>query len=218
MIDLFLLSGLHIHISEENFLRFAQNSFSTYDGEPITENNCIRGVDIAISTMMNSRISGNTALEILKRRERINNVLAIISTNSDLATLTLETINRIEEPLKKLINIFCGVERVGLSTATKILHRKRPKLIPMFDRVVENYYRKKYPRRISSIPPKTNTGKAFIRLLKYFHDDLVDVGVGETFQRVDTLLQEQNTPLTKVRILEALIWVTKEPSGKYRNT
>jgi hypothetical protein len=96
--------------------------------------------------------------------------------------------------------------------ATKILHRKKPKLIPMFDNVVEKFYRQRYRRMI----PSNNCGRKFITLLQYFQNDLRNQQIIQEIIEMENRLQEQGTPLTKVRILEGAIWMAKVTTGRYR--
>ena len=202
---------IEIVIPDEDFLTFAREVFSTYDGIQYGNSNEINVVDIAITVMMNSRISGNTASEILKHSNAINNLLRQIPDDFDLSQNDLN--DEIRNNLQQLINTFCEINRVRLAIATKILHRKKPKLIPMFDNVVEKFYRQRYERNI----PSNNCGRKFIALLQYFQNDLRYQQIIQEIIEMENRLQEQETPLTRVRILEGAIWVAKEPTGRYRN-
>jgi flagellar biosynthesis regulator FlaF len=203
--------GIEIVIPNGNFLTFASEVFSTYDGIQYGNSNEINVVDIAITVMMNSRISGNTASEILRHSNAINNLLRQIPDDFDLSQNDLN--DEIRNNLQQLINTFCEINRVRLAIATKILHRKKPKLIPMFDNVVENFYRQRYRRRI----PSNNCGRKFIALLQYFQNDLRYQQIIQEIIEMENRLQEQETLLTRVRILEGAIWVATEPTGRYRN-
>jgi len=92
---------------------------------------------------------------------------------------------------------------VTLAVGTKILHKKRPGLIPLLDRFVQSHY---YPRW-SPNASKPNWGSYAVDLIKMVHKDMV--GVGKELRDLQSELLENKTPLTPCRILNVLTWIVK---------
>ena len=87
--------------------------------------------------------------------------------------------------------------------STKILHKKRQGLIPIFDSFVEKQY---WPRWCSSDPNRT-WGEYAIALTRLVHRDMLSVA--NELRDLQGELQERGTPLTACRILNALTWIVK---------
>jgi hypothetical protein len=136
-----LLSGLLIETIDAGVADFRRN-LPYFDAVPVDRNNSLSVTDIALSTMVNSRISGNTAAAIFDDRAAIEECLVHIP---DLDLIDVE--NPANEPwlsyLERAITHLDAIHRVGVATATKTLHKKRPGLMPMFDdhRVGGYYWR-----------------------------------------------------------------------------
>ena len=97
----------------------------------------------------------------------------------------------------------CDIRRVKISVSTKILHKKRPGLIPIFDSEVESQY---YPRWCPSVPGRL-WGDYAVALIKLVHRDMLSVA--SELRELQKALEENGTPLTPCRILNALTWIAK---------
>ena len=218
-----LRSGLEIHDPWQTLHQMRERWFDAYDGVSVATDSELRVSEIALSVMLNNRISGNTAFEIWEQRAPIEEALQAIGnddlleaairrnglplteaqlrsiSNSDL--LSAENGIPYYQQLERMINATCGIHRVALGSATKILHKKRPALIPIFDSRVHGYYCTRLPR-----PRRCGkTGEHFLRLTRLFHADMLSVAqelrdLREQFTRLQK-------PLTASRILDHLIWV-----------
>ncbi len=88
---------------------------------------------------------------------------------------------------------------VGLSKATKILHKKRPLLIPILDNVVTEYYDEG-----PLAGRRFREGERLVEYLRRFRNDLESVG--KEVRSIQVSLSNRGTELTHCRILEFLIW------------
>ena len=162
-----LPSGLTITEAEGRILRFAENEYAYYDGIPSTQPNHITPVDVMVTNAINSNV--NTADKIrevhLGLAEACDPILPMIPEETSL-------LDRLDEGLlKRLFEAACSVRYVLLPVATKVLHRKRPWLIPVLDNVVLKYYLGdsgvlRAQRSLSHRPvgELTNTGVGAMRL------------------------------------------------------
>jgi len=90
-----------------------------------------------------------------------------------------------------------------LAVATKILHKKRPGLIPIFDDVVANQH---YAPMVPNDPSRT-WGDYAIELTRLVQKDML--GAESELRDLEGTLRDRGAPLTPCRILNALTWVTK---------
>jgi Family of unknown function (DUF6308) len=198
-----LASGLEIADPRKLILAFVEHWYPMYDAVKVLEDNELRVTDIALSTMLNSRISGNTAGVIFRERKPVEAALAGIPPCVDL--LDVDTDGEIPgaSGISRAITSMCGIKRVKLSVSTKILHKKRPGLIPIFDSVVESQY---YPRWCPSVRGRL-PGDYAIALIKVVHKDMRSLAA--ELLDLQGELEERGTPLTPCRILNALTWIVK---------
>jgi hypothetical protein len=193
-----LLSGLQIP-DVDAVLDYAVDNYAYFDAVPVAQDSSIIVQDIALSIMVNSRISGNTAAPIFDGRGPIEASLASIPAGLDLVDVWEPAQETWFDPLISAVECLDKIERVGLGIATKVLHKKRPGLVPMFDSFVGSYYR--------SVIKKP---KKFRDLYLCFHRDL---RAAETELRrfVDDLNFRQ-VALTHCRLLEYMVWFVKNPA------
>jgi hypothetical protein len=99
--------------------------------------------------------------------------------------------------LRELFDAFEGIRGVGLSKATKALHRKRPALIPMLDSVVQKYLADDDPGAQALFADRA------LELVRGYKSDLDRNQVA-----LSSLQREigRDRKLSEVRILDLLIW------------
>jgi Family of unknown function (DUF6308) len=130
-----------------------------------------------------ARISAAEQAAILERRGRIEWALRKIDPDASLAARSVPWAE-----LTRLFDAFAEIKGVGLSKMTKVLHPKRPALIPILDSVVQAYLAEETP----------------IALIRTYKRDL-----GHNRSALRSVQQELAAcgyDLTEVRILDILIW------------
>lgn len=103
--------------------------------------------------------------------------------------------------VEQLIAAACSVPGVLVPVATKVLHRKRPALVPMLDNVVLRYYVEHLgrPELIGRSQDKSKAASVATIALQEFKEDLRQAEPMLT-ELVDRLEQER-MPVTTVRLL-----------------
>ena len=167
--------------------------YDLYDAVPVPRDSILRSEEIALCIMMNSRMSGNTGLAAWERREDIEQGLRLIPADADLASVDVPW-----EGVQALFDPFQSIPRAKLGIATKILHKKRPGLIPMLDTLLQGHY-----RRRPTIRAKTLGGSA-VNLMKLFREDLLTVLPEVT--ALCNIAAERQKPVTPVRMLDHMVW------------
>jgi hypothetical protein len=173
--------------------------YTAYDAKVVANDNQLQREEIWISRGLGSRLFHREADEIFQKQQRIENFLKQIPSDVDLADLPGGQAIPGVEAIAAAVDCMCEVKGVRVPKATKILHKKRPNLIPVFDSRVGLYY----AARLRN--PKFDVDVDDIwSLLESFHHDLVAVA-GEV-RNLKRELDAINVRLTNTRILDHLIW------------
>jgi Family of unknown function (DUF6308) len=196
-----LASGLQIADPRKLLFAFVRHWYAAYDGVEIERDNELSVVEIALS-MLTSRTSDQTLMRVFARRKNIEEHLAKIPDIDLLDVAKNEPLPGLEG-VGQAITELCDIPRVNLSVSTKILHKKRPGLIPILDRFVESHY---YPRWYSD-HTKASWGNYAVDLITMVHEDMLSVG--KELRDLQRELQKNRTPLTPCRILNVLTWIVK---------
>jgi len=195
------ITGFEVEKPQELLFGFVREEYELYDGVEVPEDNQLRVAEIALSTMLNSRISGNTGAAIWREaRTRVEEALADIRPGVDLLDVPQGDSIPDEPGISRAITAICRVPRSKLSVATKILHKKRPGLIPVFDSVVEGHY---WPRWCPTVKGRS-WGDYAVALTRLVHKDMLSVA--SELRDLRCALREAGKPLTGCRILDALMW------------
>jgi hypothetical protein len=91
------------------------------------------------------------------------------------------------------------------SLLAKVLHRKRPSLIPLFDSRVRDFYRTE-----GAVPPAPRGARTFREymelLIPIIRDDLRENA--EEFSRLTQIVGPDVPPLTPLRVLDIIVWMS----------
>ena len=97
--------------------------------------------DLVAVTVLSVEVPGRAALEILEhRRSRLHELLRQIPTDLNLVDVEPDTITKAWAPwrLDTELRLITGL---GPTTVSKLIARKRPRLIPVYDSVVQDLVR-----------------------------------------------------------------------------
>ena len=150
--------------------------------------------DLRLANRDGARISAAEIAMVLERRRRIERALRAIALD---ASLVGSGVTVPWPALRELFDAFAGIRGVGLSKATKTLHRKRPALIPMLDSVVQKYLADDDPGAQAPF------GERALGLVRGYKSDL-----DRNRTALSALRREVGRvrKLSEVRILDLLIW------------
>lgn len=98
--------------------------------------------DIVAVSMLGVQVSGETAREILEvRNEEFSELLSLLAVDLDMWQDEAEALLAPGSPAAQLSERLAAVDGAGWVTAAKLMARKRPRLIPVNDRVVRKAFR-----------------------------------------------------------------------------
>lgn len=204
-----LPSGPLVSDPTGRMLRFCQEEYAYYDALPSGDPDRIEPLDVLAAVAVNGFFNANaTTIRMVHRglAGACDPLLPAIPHDADLLIA-----HSIITDLTVLLRVAVAVPRVLIPVATKVLHRKRPALIPMLDNVVLAHY-------LGRLPPatqdKTRAAGVAVEVLGKFRDDLA--AVHSEVDAVTADLAAAGFELTPVRVLEVLLWTEVEDRGYYR--
>jgi hypothetical protein len=155
--------------------------------------------DLRAANRGGARISAAEIAGILERRAEIKRALRAIPAHASLAARSVPW-----PELTRLFEPFAGIHGVGLSKMTKALHPKRPALIPMLDSVVQRY--------LGDVRETNSFAERAIELVRTYKRDLDRNRVA--LRELERELASRGFGLTEVRILDVLIWSTRDQTAR----
>lgn len=207
-------SGLWIEDPLGRLLRFCREEYEYYDAVPPGDPNRIEPLDVLATVGINSRLDTATKVRTVHRgmSSAVNALLTQIPERAELHTFASL------DPLHELLAAAMTSKFVLLATATKVLHRKRPALIPILDSVVAGHYVHDDPieKALLQLSWENRNAAADISRLTIgrLRDDVI-----QGFDLLDELrgaLDGEGFALSHVRIMDILVWTERELAGSYR--
>ena len=190
--------------------------YEAYDGLPIRCDNTWGKFDFFAAVTLNGLIGGRAPAtlygKLWERRREIGESLEKISPEYDLADPKLPW-DKLKEELRSLFDIFTSVSGIKEAITTKILHKKREKLIPIIDsKIIEvlDLFTLLGEKRSASRKYKSPSEKATETVIEY--TELIRKGLLKYTEEIEKIKRniEQRYSLSKVRIFEALLWYNAE--------
>jgi hypothetical protein len=210
-----LPSGLCLRLEEaySRLLRFCEEEYDYYDHISDLSPHRVEPLDVLVTLSMNSFINDATKVRTVHRglAGRCDSILPRIPVDADLLVFDPDL-----DAFGQLIHAAVQAPGVMVPVATKVLHRKRRGFVPMLDSVLINHYlsalNRPDLREMSQL--KMSAASVAVEVLKEFRRDL-----SHTRDQIGLLqarLANKGFDLSKVRILEVLIWMETERNGYYR--
>jgi hypothetical protein len=208
-----LVSGCKIPEAEHRLLSFCAGEYAYYDGIASGEPDRIEPIDVLVTVAVNSFV--NSAARVYRvhqgLRDNCEPLLSAIPVDADLLDL-----DSWRDPLHDLLHAAVQASSVLIPVATKVLHRKRRRLIPMLDNVVLHYYFRRPDQQslLAASQSKTKAADVAMQALDLFQADLI--GAHAEVQQLARVATGRGFPLSDVRVLEILLWTEIEPRAGYR--
>jgi hypothetical protein len=163
----------------------------------------------AFNIIRRSKITPEKLLNRIHNKAIIGDLLRRIDSESELANLNDDMFIPVFNNVKLLIDGLTEIENVGIATATKILHLKRPKLIPILDSHIFIFYCYTEPRIrkidnvMSDLRNDLKNGNN-LRILIAIAEELSDLI--NSYNSLITQGRGKKVVLTPLRVFERLIW------------
>lgn len=214
--NLKLPSGLTFSSDQvlQRLLRFCREEYPYYDGIVDLDPDHVTPVDVLATISVNSFVRDATRVRTVHRglASQCDSILARIPSGADLLAYDFSL-----QAFEQLIHAAVQAPGVLVAVATKVLHRKRRDFIPMLDSVVMGHYLRaaNHPEWIELGQQKAQAARVAVEAVRGFREDLWRCAA--ELSDLQSHLAGDGFPLSKVRILEILIWTATEPNGYYRS-
>ena len=201
--DITVKTGLVIENCQKKLAEFCQKdaSYRRYDLPPdVREDNELIEKDIQFANRMVARMGPLIIKSVVDRSKAINSALARIAPRINICDASIPWV-----ALEQLFNVTLGPQ-VGPARVTKILHKKRPKLIPILDSVVVSYCKVACSDDLRG-ENEASKMTTYVKVIKTDVDNNLDV--------LENVIQASALKLTPVRAFDILLWGY---SGEYERT
>ncbi|HHQ47481.1 MAG TPA: hypothetical protein ENK19_01180 [Acidobacteria bacterium] len=209
-----LPSGVRAWFDPGSFRRFGRDEWPYYDGIPDRDPMRILPDDVQVTVSMNSFVNTADKVRAVHQglRRRWEHLLREVPPDADLATFDPDLVLA-----REFFDAACTLPGILLATATKVLHRKRPRWMPMIDSVVIDAYCDAAGRSgLKAVSQEGGRAAGVgVFVLDRFRRDLLSGPRGLTEVREAAASIE--APMTPVRALEVAVWMANEPRGYYRS-
>ncbi len=175
-------------------------SYRRYDLEKVEEDNELTREDIQLGNRMSARMGALVIQSVVGRTKTINSALEHLAPETSISDKSVPW-----STIEQLFSVTLGPE-IGAARATKILHKKRPALIPILDSVVLSYCKE---ARSDDLQSESEASKmtVYVKVIKIDVDNNLDV--------LQNIIQVSALKLTPVRAFDILLWGY---SGEYEKT
>jgi hypothetical protein len=199
-----LRSGVRIANPLELALDFVEQdgSYQSYDLAAVAQDDVLTESDIRVANAMIARMSPRVRAEIYARAPAINAALAQVPPTASLAAAE-DAIPW--QALEELMRAMDGIPEVRLARQTKVLHKKRPALIPILDSVLETYL-----RRVDGVRRTGDSARDAVELIRSYKREL-DMNL-DAIRALRQELRQRGIDLTECRLLDLFLWAY---SGTY---
>jgi len=201
--DITLKTGVIIENCQKKLAEFCQKdaSYKRYDLPPdVREDDELIEKDIRFANRMVARMGPLIIKSVVDKSEVINSALARIPPTISICDASIPWI-----ALEQLFSATLGPE-VGPARVTKILHRKRSRLIPILDSVVVSYCKVACSDDLRG----KDTASIMIAYVKVIKDD-----INKNLDILEGAIRMSDLKLTVVRAFDVLLWAY---SGAYKTT
>lgn len=203
MIEIKLSKGIVISDIENRIREYCQvEIYHGYD-DYHEVNNTITLENINAANKLFARISKPAAERII-HSEMIRNSLAVIDYR-ELGEISEEEWRDYKEKLYNLFLSFFSIKGAGIAVATKILHLKRPKLIPILDSFVVKFLTEIDTQNVLD---KQHLAEIGVKTIGVIREDIRRNL--ESFTKLRQRLSDLPIPLSKVRLYDILVWSTEK--------
>ncbi|NCT91860.1 hypothetical protein GXB85_12990 [Cellulomonas sp. APG4] len=186
-------------------------SYPAYDAYPGGPDASVSEQDLFAPTLLNAGIrSLETYYALCGALRTINERLAVVPGDVDLADATDEQI----ADVARVIGVIDGraIPGVQLTTYSKILHRKRPRIFPLYDPHIEHCYQHAANAPVPAVREPRTWSEFAVLWLKAVRHDLRNPPVTGCWETLAALTPQSGQPISPLRALDIVGWGLGQPS------
>ena len=195
--------------ADHRLARYFENGYwDIYDGVTVAQDSCLTITDIIVSVGLNSQVDTRKKIwHIWQQKPLIDRALSKIPQNISLTETDIPW-----QELKELFKVFCQAKYAKGAVATKILHKKRPHLIPVYDKIIGDFFQK----RMTSEQWNQQWHRFLVSYMQVFRELLLQYE--PDILAIRDRAEKTGASITPVRTLEVLIWIAQKRDNDLKNS
>lgn len=193
-----LFNGEIVDNIEERIRNYYRNEKYKYYDKCHDESNVITRENVKAANKLDARVGEQVKINLIESQD-IKIALTSIE-NRKLNKFTIEEWKDYKDRIKNVLRSMCSIKGVRIAVATKILHLKRPKLIPILDTKVLDYLSGKRTQNIK----KEKLIMIGIQAIDKIREDIIRNE--KNLNELRDSLADLPYSFTNVRLYDILIW------------
>jgi hypothetical protein len=166
-------------------------AYRYFDLVPSEFPDAVTPVDVLAAAALHPGLSRSDLAFFVDRADDLSDWLRSVPVDADLRTA--------DSNLLAHLDALIDFDDVSITLLSKVLHRKRPSLIPLLDRHVIDWYRPETGERSATL--------AWAPIIRSMQQDLVGDVNGSLTTIADALRPELASPPTAIRLIDIAIWM-----------
>lgn len=169
--------------------------------QPVTATDRVFVEDLAVTMLINSRVDARQAMGIVRNADSLD--LSVLPRK-----MLAETTDAERGQLAELIGAMTGWPGFGASVATKLLHNKRPELIPVLDNmaIFGAYMNQRWPER-AALADRIKAVPRIKEALDWIVVDITRSENEESWERLHAIEPER----TRIELFDIVWWMHFSP-------
>ena len=151
----------------------------------------VTSVDVLAAAALHPGLSRSDLAFFVDRADDLTDWLRSVPVDAELQFADSDLLAHLDALL--------GLDGVSITLSSKVLHRKRPSLIPLLDRHIIDWYRPVTGERSATL--------AWAPIIRAMQQDLVGDVNGSLTRIADALRPELASPPPAVRLIDIAIWM-----------
>lgn len=166
-------------------------AYRYFDLVPSEQPDSVTSVDVLAAAALHPGLSRTDLAFFVERADDLSDWLRSIPVDAELRTA--------DSNLLAHLDALIDFDGVSITLLSKVLHRKRPSLVPLLDRHIIDWYRPVTGERSATL--------AWAPIIRAMQQDLIADASGPLTAIADALRPELPTSPSAIRLIDIAIWM-----------
>jgi len=166
-------------------------AYRYFDLVPSESPDAVTPVDVLAAAALHPGLSRTDLAFFVDRADDLSDWLRSVPVDAELRSADSDLLTHLDA--------LVDFDGVSITLLSKVLHRKRPSLIPLLDRHIIDWYRPVTGERSATL--------AWAPIIRAMKQDLIDDVNGSLTEIADALRLELASPPPAIRLIDIAIWM-----------
>jgi hypothetical protein len=180
-----------------------QFGYPSYDGYRTNDDpNCVCDGDLLAPVLLNVQVKISSFADLCACRDELESALAVVPVDVDLADADQAALSSVGR-LFRVLDKDPRPRNVLGTTLAKVVHRKRPTLVPLYDEQVRRTYQVGEQAPLPAVP-----GRTWVEFMALLAGHIkIDLNRSlEFWDELTTLRPAGGPPVSRLRALDIVAW------------